>query len=1266
MKKILTLLLAVLMLVSVMITPITAENTVTFNDVSKTISLTKICDAYDGDTSAYGKESKRYSIYQKTNTTAVAGIYIFDNNNNLVTDTALISKLAKVALLNSNDLYYSSFSSSELRSLANSNQNFIYAVNNRDFIATVSDIIVQAAGEVFSAVVFGINKLGEIAFGKLIIDTTASKILDSLTDANAVIQKFVFLSFWYMNDTAINYIKQMEDIENNYKKVKTTTGAAEYFDLYNDYYPYAVFTEAILDEIVRSTGADRTKTEVLADAFSDTATSFINGFAGPALTFISSLVDKKDLSKAQQRFNQLSQITEILYDEDIALLDAFERLEDLPFNVMDFIPGAVQAYRSFCAAKSSTLFTTIFNTMLEGSFRYSNELISTYTTPHYTTSQYSTGSMTSSSNKSTYTTDENVVITWTKATNATRYGLTIVNKATSEKVVNSSNFTGTSYNVGKLPAGTYKFNMRGYNSNGNGGPVSTLKTFTVKETSNSTLTASASKYNATNALEYAASHWNDGKGLCAEFVSNCIKAGGLDAWSVGCTTLVGQLKDRGYATEYKLTLAGNGLVKYSDNSSILSPGDLVFAYCSSETDGKPYVHTYIYYGNDSSGYIKGYAHNNASNGTINHSWSCSYCGATIKDMRVLHINSSSVHQATDNKTTESDYNDDGWSEVKTTTEKPTESDILRIVKTETKYRYYHYCCNYYDGMYNVDSIKYGSGSHYYHTKEFESPLTNKSNIGDMGGKQFYISDKCTEGFQLWAEQDPVKVTIYHYQTLDKKYTITYNANGGSGAPASQTKYHMVELKLSDIIPTKSGYNFAGWNTMPDGSGATYYAGKVYKELDSTMLYAKWTPKTYTITYNANGGSGAPASQTKKHAESIELSSSKPTKNGYIFLGWSTSLNGGVEFAAKSICSVNENITLYALWQEEKKEEYYIVYNANGGKNTPTTQTKNKDEDIKISDIIPTNEGYIFNGWAIDGSEDIVYSSGDIYKENKTLYLHAIWTAKTYTLSYHANGGVNAPDNQIKTHDINVFISDTIPMKDNCIFIGWSNTLNAKHALYYSGDIFEENSNVTLYAIWEEKERNIGLGNFKKIFDYQNFADIRTNEWYYPNIETISKLGLMNGKSDNKFDPYGKITIAEAVTMAARIHSLYYTGSVISPEAGETWYDGYVDYANENGISPKFRNYDAPATRAQFVSILENCISSDDFGAINSIADGDIPDVDINESYFDAVYKFYRSGILTGSDDKGSFKPDSNITRAEVSAIITRIVDTKLRQSITLK
>lgn len=147
------------------------------------------------------------------------------------------------------------------------------------------------------------------------------------------------------------------------------------------------------------------------------------------------------------------------------------------------------------------------------------------------------------------------------------------------------------------------------------------------------------------------------------------------------------------------------------------------------------------------------------------------------------------------------------------------------------------------------------------------------------------------------------------------YTVAYNANGGAGAPASQTKTHGTTLALSSVKPTRTGYTFKNWNTAANGSGTSYASGASYTANAAVTLYAQWTINTYTVTYNANGGVGAPANQTKTYGTTLTLSSVKPTRDKYNFLGWGTSATSTtVSYAAGANYTANAPITLYAIWE----------------------------------------------------------------------------------------------------------------------------------------------------------------------------------------------------------------------------------------------------------------------------------------------------------------------------------------------------------------
>ena len=149
------------------------------------------------------------------------------------------------------------------------------------------------------------------------------------------------------------------------------------------------------------------------------------------------------------------------------------------------------------------------------------------------------------------------------------------------------------------------------------------------------------------------------------------------------------------------------------------------------------------------------------------------------------------------------------------------------------------------------------------------------------------------------------------------HTVSYNANGGSGAPGAQTKWYGSVLTLSGTRPTRTGYTFQGWATSA-GGGVAYQPGQGYANDANITLYAVWKANTWAVKYNANGGSGAPADQTKTYGQTLKLSTTKPVRTDYNFIGWATSKAnadaGTVTYAAGANYTANAAITLYAVWE----------------------------------------------------------------------------------------------------------------------------------------------------------------------------------------------------------------------------------------------------------------------------------------------------------------------------------------------------------------
>lgn len=199
--------------------------------------------------------------------------------------------------------------------------------------------------------------------------------------------------------------------------------------------------------------------------------------------------------------------------------------------------------------------------------------------------------------------------------------------------------------------------------------------------------------------------------------------------------------------------------------------------------------------------------------------------------------------------------------------------------------------------------------------------------------------------------------------------------------------------------------------------------------------------------------------------------------------------------------------------------------------------------------------------------------------------------------------------------------------------------------------------------------NGSMENFKlsKTYTMGRFVDVSNSDWYAKSVKTAYELSLVNGTSDATFSPYDNITIAEAITLASRMNNIYY-GNTYSFVSSDVWYRTYVDYAIKNGIikNSDYNNFDEFATRSQFAQIFTSALPNETLKEINKIEDNSIPDVKMQSSYSNAVYKLYRAGVLSGNDEYGTFAPDAPITRAEVAAILSRIVKPTERVIVNLK
>ena len=267
-------------------------------------------------------------------------------------------------------------------------------------------------------------------------------------------------------------------------------------------------------------------------------------------------------------------------------------------------------------------------------------------------------------------------------------------------------------------------------------------------------------------------------------------------------------------------------------------------------------------------------------------------------------------------------------------------------------------------------------------------------------------------------------TVYaHY--IPKTYTITFDDQGATSTTHTKEVTVTFDAVCPDIIiPTKSGYTFEGYYTEPDGGGKQYYdkngyIANIWTESEDKTLYAKWTPRIYTVTFDWNFEYNAEAHEPKTNwdgnTKEVMLETAygtlpKPERFGYTFLGWyetESNNNGtGTEVKETTVLRRPENHTLYAKW----KPNVYTVILDQRGALIPGQTSFEIEFDAPLTDLtgaMPQKRGYTFHGYCSDKygqgvpyfneqGEAILYApaenpSNRFNAQNFVTILYAYWT-----------------------------------------------------------------------------------------------------------------------------------------------------------------------------------------------------------------------------------------------------------------------------------
>jgi uncharacterized repeat protein (TIGR02543 family) len=335
------------------------------------------------------------------------------------------------------------------------------------------------------------------------------------------------------------------------------------------------------------------------------------------------------------------------------------------------------------------------------------------------------------------------------------------------------------------------------------------------------------------------------------------------------------------------------------------------------------------------------------------------------------------------------------------------------------------------------------------TQEFLGWSTTRNN-----STGFYdFSTPVTEDLVLYAISAPIS------------YGIIFDLNGEPGTPPN-SQVALVGEKVDEPTPPVSNTkDFIGWSTTSDNSAEIYNFDDVVTT--DLTLYAIWTPKTYDVSFDTNGFITDPiASQTVEYGNQV-IEPTNPVSVTQEFLGWSTTRNNSTGFYDFST-PVTEDLVLYAI---SAPISYGIIFDLNGEPGTPPNSQVALVGEKVDEPTPPVSNTKDFIGWSTTSDNSAgIYNFDDVVTSDLTLY--AIWTPKTYNVSFDTNGFITDPIASQTVEYGNQVVEPTNPVSVTQEFLGWSTTSDNSTGFYNFDDIVT--SDLTLYAIWTPKTYNVSF------------------------------------------------------------------------------------------------------------------------------------------------------------------------------------------------
>jgi len=416
-----------------------------------------------------------------------------------------------------------------------------------------------------------------------------------------------------------------------------------------------------------------------------------------------------------------------------------------------------------------------------------------------------------------------------------------------------------------------------------------------------------------------------------------------------------------------------------------------------------------------------------------------------------------------------------------------------------------------------------------------------------------------------------------------KYTVTFNANGHGIAPDALSDVVEGSKISAPTAPTAEGFTFDGW--YKEATCENEWDFENYTVTDDITLYAKWTeaaeePETYTVTFDANGGSVTLANATTLSDGKLATLPT-PTRSGsYTFKGWYTAASGGTQVTVDKVYT--ENTTIYAQWNYTGStgggggvSRYTVKFDTNGG---TTVANKTVTRNAKLAEpTAPTKDGYTFDGWYTDKKLTTAYNFDT--KVTKGFTLYAKWV--------EAKAAHICPSEKFSDLDTTKWYHEDIDyVLDNEIMLGTSDTVFAPEGSLTRGMLV-----TILYRSEGEPATNTSIP----------FADVDMSAYYANAVVWAQQNGIVKGISETEYAPEMSVTREQLATVMFRYAQFKGMDTVTAEEnlgfndvsdisdwavAAMNWGVGrdYIFGRTEGVIAPK-----VAATRAEIAAFIHRYI-----------------------------------------------------------------------------